>query len=63
MDRRVDKLLEATHPEAGPKVVHNSPRVASKTSAPNLFDLDPCKEPERPIRIELDLDQLEDAVE
>ena len=63
MVRRLDKVLEATRPEVVPEVVPNSPRVASETLVPNLFDIDPYTEPERPIRIDLDLDQLEDAEE
>ena len=63
MVRHVDKILEATRPEVVPEVVSNSPRVASETLVPNLVDIDPYTEPERPIRIDLDLDQLEDAEE
>ena len=63
MVRQVDKVLEATRPEVVPKVVPNSTRVASETLVPNLFNIDPYTEPERPIRIDLDLDQLEDAEE
>ena len=65
MVRQVDKVLEAAHPKVVPKVVPNPPRVASETLVPNLFDIDPYTEPERPvpIRIDLKLDQLEDAEE
>jgi hypothetical protein len=60
MVRQVDKNLEVKRLEVVPEVVSNSPRVASETLAPNLFNIDPYIEPERPIRIDLDLDQLED---
>jgi len=63
MVRQVDKVLEVTRPEVVPEVVPNSSRVTSETLVPDLFDIDPYKESERPIRIDLNLDQLEDAEE
>lgn len=63
MVRHVDKVLETTRPEVFRKVVPNSPRVPSETLMPLLFDIDPPIEPERPVRINLDLDQLEDTEE
>jgi len=63
MVKQMDKVLEATRPEVVPEMVPNSPRVVSETLVPNLFDIDPHIEPERPIHIDLDLDQLEDAEE
>ena len=61
MVRQVNKVLASTRPEVVPEVVSNSPKVASEILVPNLFDIDPYTEPERPIRIDLDLDQLEDT--
>jgi hypothetical protein len=63
MVRQVDKVLETTRSEVFHKVVSNSPRVASETLMSLLFDIDPPIEPERPVRIDLNLDQLEDADE
>lgn len=63
MVKHVDKFLEVTHPEEVPKVASDAPKVVSETLVLNLFDIDPRIEPERPIRIDLDLDQLEDAEE
>jgi hypothetical protein len=63
MVKQVNKVLEATRPEVVPEVVPNSRRVASETLVPNLFDIDPYTEPKRPIHIDLNLDQLEDAEE
>ncbi len=63
MVKQVDKVLEVTRPKVGPEMVPNSPRVSPDTLEPNLFDIDPNIEPERPIHIDLDLDQLEDAEE
>jgi len=63
MVRQVDKVLETTRPEVVLEVVPNSSRVASETLVPNLFDIDPHIEPEKPIRIDLNLDQLEEDEE
>ena len=63
MVRQVNKVLEVTHQEVVPKVAPDAPRVASETLVLNLFDIDPHTEPERPIHIDLDLHQLEDAEE
>ena len=63
MVRQVDKVLEVTRPEVVPEVTHDASRVASETLALNLFNIEPHTEPEKPIRIDLDLDQLEDAEE
>jgi len=63
MVKQVGKILEVTRPKGVPKVTHDTPRVASENLALNLFDIDPRTEPERPIRIDLNLDQLEDAEE
>jgi len=39
----------------------HSPRLPSgfDTIAPGLFNIDPCAEPEKPLLIDLGLDQLE----
>jgi len=63
MVKQVGKILEVTRPEVVPKVTNDTPTVASETLALNLFDIDPHTEPERPIRIDLNLDQLEDVEE
>jgi len=60
MVRQVDKVLEVTQPEVVPKVANETPKVVPKALVLNLFDMDPYIEPEKPIRIDLDLDQLED---
>ena len=60
MVRQVDKVLEVTHPEVVRKVANETPKVVPKTLVLNLFDMDPYIEPEKPIRIDLDLDQLEE---
>ena len=59
MVRQVDKLMEVRHPEVVPKVPHEAPKAVPETLVLNLFDIDPYIEPERPRRIDLDLDQLE----
>ncbi|MDH5438820.1 MAG: hypothetical protein OEX76_07985, partial [Candidatus Bathyarchaeota archaeon] len=40
----------------------SSPNILSGfgTMAPQLFDIDPCAEPEEPLPIDLGLDQIED---
>jgi len=63
MVRQVGKILEVTRPKAVSKVTSDTPKVASETLAPNLSNIDPYTETERPIRIDLNLDQLEDAEE
>ncbi|MDH5419487.1 MAG: hypothetical protein OEY47_04350 [Candidatus Bathyarchaeota archaeon] len=52
--------MEVRHPEVVPKVSNEAPKAVPETLVLNLFDIDPCIEPERPRRIDLDLDQLED---
>jgi len=47
-------------PEMTPNVTSE---VVPETLALNLFDIDPYAEPERPLHIDLDLDQLEDSEE
>ena len=60
MVRQVNKVIEVRHPEVVPKVSHEAPKAVPETLVLNLFDIDPYIEPERPIHIDLDLDQLED---
>ena len=60
MVRIVNKVLEVTNPEVSSKVAHEASKVVPETSMLSLFDIDPYIETERPIRIDLDLDQLED---
>lgn len=55
---QVERLKVVT--EVVPDVVHE---VVNEGVALNLFDIDPCKEPESRINIDLDLDQLEDPEE
>lgn len=55
---QVERLKVVT--EVVPDVVHE---VVNESITLNLFDIDPCKEPESPINIDLDLDQLEDPEE
>lgn len=59
MVRQADKLMEVRHPEVVPKMPHGTPKAVPETLVLNLFDIDPYIEPERPRRIDLDLDQLE----
>lgn len=63
MVRPVNKNVEATRPEVVPEVVSNLPKFASEPIIPNLIDIEIYTEPERPIHIDLDLDQLEDTEE
>jgi len=60
MVRQVNKVIEVRHPEVVPKVSNEAPKAVPETLVLNLFDIDPYIEPERPRRIDLDLDQLED---
>lgn len=64
MARQVSKVLQVTRPEVVPKVVPDvSPKAVFETVALNLFDIDPYAEPETPLNIDLDLDQIEDSEE
>jgi hypothetical protein len=60
MVRQVDKLTEVRHPEGVPNVPREPPKAVPETLVLNLFDIDPHIELEKPRRIDLDLDQLED---
>lgn len=61
MTKRVDRAPQFTWDEAARDEVH-SPRISSRLGAvaPQLFDIDPCSEPEKPLPIDLGLDQIED---
>ena len=60
MVRPVNKVLQVTPPEVISKVAHEAPKVVPETLLLSLFDIDPYIETEKPINIDLDLDQLED---
>ena len=64
MAKQVSKVLQVTRPEVNPEVVPNvSPKAVSETVVLTLFDIDPYAEPESPLNIDLDLDQIEDSEE
>ena len=55
---------QVTHLEGARKMESDvSPKAVSETVALNLFDIDPYAEPESPLNIDLDLDQIEDSEE
>ncbi len=60
MVKHVEKVIEIKHLEVMPKVSNEASNAATAALVLNLFDIDPYIEPERPRRIDLDLDQLED---
>ena len=64
MAKQVSKVLQVRHHEVVPEV---APEVSSEaifeTAIVNLFDIDPYAEPESPLNIDLDLDQIEDSEE
>ncbi len=64
MARQVGKTLQVESlkvvTRVTPEVAHE---VASDAVVLDLFDIDPCAEPESRINIDLDLDQLEDPEE
>ena len=61
--RQVDKVLGVTHLEGVPDVTPDPSEDVPKTLALNLFDIDPSTKLERPVRVDLNLDQLEDTEE
>ena len=64
MAKQVSKVLQVTHPEVVLKVVPDvSPKAVFETVVLSLFDIDPYAEPESPLNIDLDLDQIEDSEE
>ena len=64
MAKQVSKVLQVTRHEVVPEVAPDaSPKAVSETVTLNLFDIDPYTEPESPLNIDLDLDQIEDSEE
>jgi len=64
MARQISKVLRATRLEEVPEVAPDiCPKAAFEIVALNLFDIDPYAEPEGPLNIDLDLDQIEDPEE
>jgi len=64
MAKQVSKVLQVTHHEVVPEVASDvSPKAVFETVVLNLFDMDPYAEPESPLNIDLDLDQIEDSEE
>ena len=62
MAKQVGKVLQVTRPEVNPEVVPDvPPKTVSETVMLTLFDIDPYAEPESPLNIDLDLDQIEDS--
>jgi len=60
MAKQASKVLQVTHPEVAPDA---PPKAVFETVALNLLDIDPNAEPESPLNIDLDLDQIEDSEE
>jgi len=60
MVKQASKVLQVTRPEVASDA---PPKAVFETVALNLFDMDPYAEPESPLNIELDLDQIEDSEE
>ena len=63
MVRNVEKLLKIECPEGVPKLKTETIEVVPKTVGLDLVDIDPYIEPGITVRIDLDLDQLEDSEE
>lgn len=62
MARQVSKVLQVTHSEVVPEVAPDvSPKAVFERVVLKLFDIDPYAEPESPLNIDLDLDQIEDS--
>jgi hypothetical protein len=62
MARQVSKVLQVTHSEVVPEVPPDvSPKAVLDRMVLKLFDIDPYAEPESPLNIDLDLDQIEDS--
>jgi len=60
MAKQVSKVLQVRCSEVASNV---SPNAVFETVVLNLFDIDPQAEPESPLNIDLDLDQIEDSEE
>jgi len=64
MARQVSKVLRVTRSEVVTEVAPDvSPEAVFEAVVLNLFDIDPYAEPESPLNIDLDLDQIEDSEE
>ena len=64
MAKQIGKTLQVVHHKVVPKVAPDmASKVVHETVALNLFDIDLHTEPESPLHIDLDLDQLEDSEE
>jgi len=64
MAKQVSKVLQVRRSEVDPEVASGvSPNAVFETVVLNLFDIDPQAEPESPLNIDLDLDQIEDSEE
>jgi hypothetical protein len=62
MARQVSKVLQVTRSEVVPEMAPDvSPKAVFESVVLNLFDIDPYAEPESPLNIDLDLDQIEDS--
>jgi len=64
MVKQASKVLQVTHPEVIPEMAPDAPpKAVFETVALNLLDIDPYAEPESPLNIDLNLDQIEDSEE
>jgi hypothetical protein len=62
MARQVSKVLQVTRSEVVPEVAPDvSHKAVFESGVLNLFDIEPYEEPESPLNIDLDLDQIEDS--
>jgi hypothetical protein len=62
MARQVSKVFQVTRSKVVPEVAPDvSPKAVFESVVLNLFDIDPYAEPESPLNIDLDLDQIEDS--
>jgi len=62
MARQASKVLQVTRSEVVPEVAPDvSPKAVFESVVLSLFDIDPYAEPESPLNIDLDLDQIEDS--
>jgi hypothetical protein len=64
MAEQVGKILQVRHSEVDPELASDAlPNEVAETIALNLFNIDPQAEPESPLNIDLDLDQIEESEE
>jgi hypothetical protein len=62
MARQASKVLQVPRSEVVPEVTPDaSPKAVFESVVLNLVDIDPYAEPESPLNIDLDLDQIEDS--